>query len=243
MRKVFLLIVSLTSFFQSGCSGPKYFTPVSSVRRDPQQQISDSEILKAFQLRPQLVKPVTIALYGGGSSIKGLADSLKKIGNVKDVFEISPGIIEGDSYYRRRGYDWFDDYNQPAAINLSQLRLVAAQGKCDMLIYCGVSYKYNENINYLGYSYVLLLPMFFVPGLNAELVTDVDLFCIDVRNGFLYGTYTDEDVFRENYVTMHFKNRLDSYKKEHTEKIVPHLVDYVKELLARDEIYIKEKTN
>jgi hypothetical protein len=241
MKKPLIIFFLLVSIFHIDCSSSKYFTPVSSVRRDPQQQISDQEIQKAFLTKPQLVKPVTIALYGGGSSIKGFADSLKKLEQVKDVFEISPGIIEGDSYYQRRGYDWFVDFYGPGSVNLSQLRLIAAQGKCDMLVYCGISHKYRQETNWLAYTYVLLLTALFVPGEDAELISDADLFCIDVRNGFLYGTYTDEEVFKKNYVTLNFQSNLDPIKDKQTGKMVPKLVNYVKELLGREEIYIKKK--
>jgi hypothetical protein len=242
MKNILIYFSLIFSLLQINCSISKYFTPVSSVKRDPQQQISDAEILKAFETKPQLVKPLTIALYGGGTSIKGFADSLKQLSFVRDVFEISPGIIEGDSYYQRRGHDWFDYYYQPSPINLSQLRLVAAQGKCDILIYCGVTHKYNQKPNYLAYSYLLLLTIAFVPGNDAELISNVDLFSVDVRNGFLYGTYTDQEVFRKDYVKISFEDHeLNKVKEEQLDKMVPRLVDYVKELLSREEIYISSE--
>lgn len=159
MKNIFVLITLLSvSFLFNSCSGvSEYYTPVSSIRRDSKQEISDAEILKAFATKPQLVKPLTIALYGGGASIKGLADSLKKLPHVIDVFEISPGLIESDNYYQRRSNYWSDSYYGPEAINISQLRLAAAQAKCDLLIYCGAFHKYSQEPNFLAYSYILLL--------------------------------------------------------------------------------------
>ncbi len=237
--KLKLLSLLLFSFLIQNCSNSKYFTPASSVKNNFQKEISDDAIKKALEAKAQLTKPVTIALYGGGSSIKGLADSLKKIDLVKDVFEISPGLIEGDSYYRRSGNMWYDYYNAPVSTNIDQLRLTAAQGKSDLLIYCGVGHKYRSTPNFLSSSYVLLLTVLFVPGQDVELISNVDLFCIDVRNGFLYGTYSGKEIFKKDYVTLSYDRNIDSIKDKQTDKMVPSLLKYVKKLLSREEIYIK----
>ena len=231
--------VSLIAFLQIHCAGSQYITPASAPRRNPGQQITDEEIRKAYETKPQLVKPLTIAVYGGGSTVDGFADSLRTINGVSQVFEISPGIIEGDRYYQRRSSRWYSYYSEPELTDLQHLRLIAAQGKADLLVYCGASHVYRQEKNFLSYTYVLLLTAIFVPGMDAELTTDVDLFFIDVRNGFLYGTYHDQEVFQKKFVTLGYEDQMDNVKKNQTDKILPRLTAFTRDLLAHDTMYLK----
>lgn len=240
-RFVFLIGTLLFSLLQFDCGSSKYITPASAPRRNPQQQITDQEIQKAFEAKPQLVKPLTVAMYGGGSPVKGFTDSLQKIDGISHVFEISPGLLEGDRYYQQRGYRWHPYYEEPEHTDLPRLRLIAAQGKADLLIYCGASHIYRSHINFLGYTYALLLTMFFIPGNDAELTTDVDLFFIDVRNGYLYGTYHDQEIYTKKFVTIYHEDNIDDIKNTQIAKIVPRLIVFTKDLLAQENIYLKEK--
>lgn len=82
----------------------------------------------------------------------------------------------------------------------------------------------------------------FVPGQDAEFISNADLFCVDVRNGYLYGSYTDQEIYREDFVTLDFDRKLDMIKDDLVHKMVPRLTSYVKELLGREEIYISDKS-
>jgi hypothetical protein len=241
--KTELLCLSGILFFslvQFHCTSSRYITPASTLRRNVQQQISDQDIQKAFETKPQLVKPITIAVYSGGSPVKGFADSLRHVDGISQVFEISPGLLEGDRYYERRGYRWYPYYDEPVTTDLQRLRLVAAQGKADLLVFCGASHVYRRQTNFLAYTYVLLLTALFVPGWDADLSTDVDLFFIDVRSGYLYGTYHDQETYSKSFVTIYHQDSLDDIKDEHIAKILPRLLSFAKELLAQKNIYLKD---
>ena len=91
MRIVTLVVFSTTlSFLFLNCGGKKYLTPVSMIRPDSLQKINDDDIRKAFENKPQLVKPLIVAIYNVGSVKTNFADSLRQIDFVKSVYAISP---------------------------------------------------------------------------------------------------------------------------------------------------------
>ncbi len=130
-------------------------------------------------------------------------------------------MIEGERYYQQKQMGWNSSYNHPPASNIMQLRLLAAEGKADLLIFCGITHYYKERANFLAYSYALLLTAIFVPGMDAELVTEVDLFFIDVRNGLLYASFRDRIKHTNNYVTLFYENKVDVIKEAHIAKLLP----------------------
>lgn len=182
---------------------------------------------------------MSIAIYNAGFLKNGYADSLKKIKDISNVFEIPPALIEGDKYYTRRQQGWYPYYEPPQNTNIGQLRLYAAEGKADLLIFCGITHYYKQRANFLAYSYALLVTTFFMPGLNAELTTEVDLCFIDVRNGLLYATYHDEITHKNNYVTVFYQDMIDGIKDEHIKSLIPNMVKETEEILSHPEFYIE----
>ena len=59
----------------------------------------------------------------------------------------------------------------------------------------------------------MLVTALFIPGINVELTTEVDLFFIDVRNGLLYASYHDEITHEKNFATIYYLNKIDDIKK------------------------------
>jgi hypothetical protein len=67
------------------------------------------------------------------------------------------------------------------------------------------------------------------------------LFTIDVRNGYLYGTYHDQEVYTRNFVTLYHQDAIDNIKEAQIVRIVPRLAAFTRELLAQENIYLKDK--
>lgn len=233
-----LYFLLITICILTNCSKYRYITPVSTVKPDSSFQITDDEIRKAFEKKPQLMKPLNVAIYFASYDKNSYADSLKRIPDLKNVFVIPPGLVEGDQYYKRRQYGWYSYYNPPRNTNIKQLRLYAAEGKADLLIFCGITHFYKERPNFLAYSYALLLTAFFIPGMNAELTTEVDLFFVDVRNGLLYATYHDEISHKNNYVTVFYQGKIDKIKEQHVSSLLPGMIKTTREILEHPEFYI-----
>lgn len=239
MKSHKLCVVLFLIFFSSmGCSRHRYLTPVSTVKPATDFQITDESIAEAFQKRPQLTRPLNVAVYNANLTKNSYCDSLRHMDIFQNVFEIPPALIEGEQYYQRKQYGWYPYYRQPPSTNIQQLRLAAAEGKADVLIYCGFSHYYRQEPNPLGYSYILLVTALFIPGMNIELTTEVDLFFIDVRNGLLYASYHDEITHEKNYATVYYMNKIDDIKEKHVQSLIPNMIKETKYILSRPEYYI-----
>jgi hypothetical protein len=219
-----------------------YMTPVSIVKPDSLLQITDENIRKAFENQAQLTKPLVVAIYNAGLDKLPLIDSLESLKDIKAIFEISPWLIEGEEYKRRKESRWYYNYQEPRPTPIKTVRLQAASGKADLLVYCGITHSYEEEQNWLALTYFGLVTVAFVPGQKIKLTTEVDLFFIDVRNGYMYGTYHDEIIERKNYVLMSYADspKFEEVKRNQVKKLVPGMVKAVQRILDNDEFYLKE---
>jgi hypothetical protein len=240
MNVIFSIIISLLlSFSFLSCAKSRYLTPISTVRPDSLLQITDEEIRKALESQPQLVKPLNIALYNSGFTKNSYADSLRTLDFVNNVFEISPILVESDNYYLYKRRSWYSYYDIPPPVNVRQLRILAAQGKADLLIVSSIAHSYKQSSNFFAITYVLLLTAFFMPGVNLEVTTDIDLFYIDVRNGFLYATFHDDIITKRNFVTLNYEGIVERIKEKQAQSLLPSMLKDTKQLLSNPELYIK----
>jgi len=140
--------------------------------------VTENDIEKALDLKPQLPAPFKLAIYLAPSHprwnwLSEDKDKLLKIGSelkskniISDVFIIGDAILEGTGN--------------------KAIRLAAARAGADaVLIIKGVSDidRYN---NVLGSTYFLLLTLYFVPGTVADGLFMVNGSMWDVRNQYLY---------------------------------------------------------
>lgn len=176
MRKylVLLLMVTITA-----CASSRGFDR-SDLRNQmtDQRVVTEEDIRKALELKPQLPIPFKLAIYFAPpkSSWKWLAedkDKLLEIGRelknkqvVSEVFVIAGSIAEGTDN--------------------EAIRLAAARAGADaVLIITGISDVDRYN-NILGPLYILLITGFFVPGTEADALVMIDGNMWDVRNQYLY---------------------------------------------------------
>ena len=240
MRNVIsVIIVIAISLAFSNCSKRQYMTPTSMIQPDSLLDINDENIRKAFELQPQLFKPMNVAVYKAGFSDHAFIDSLKAMPGVANVFEISPWLVEGDAYHNRRSNRWYRYYNTPGSTNVNQLRYIAAQAKTDLLIYCGVSHTFHTKPNILGWTYIALVTALFVPGMEADITTEADIFFVDVRNGYLYGSYHDDTSFHKGYVTIYYHDSLDEKVAELTGELIPGMVDATRNVINNEEYFLE----
>ena len=217
-------------------------TPVSMVKPDSLLQIDDQKIRAAFELQPQLTTPLVVGIYNASFDDHEFLDSLEELKEIESIFEISPWMVEGDNYEKRKQSRWYGSYNEPTPTPMQAVRLQAAKGKADLLIYCGITHTYKEDPNWLAWTYLGLITMAFVPGQKYKLTTEVDLFFIDVRNGYLYGAYHDEITEKKLFKRMSFSSsiKFDEKKSEHVNKLIPEMKNAVKRLLNNKKFYLNE---
>jgi hypothetical protein len=238
-----LVITTCISFAVENCAAKHMFMPpVSMVKPDSLLKITDEDIRQAFALKPQLIKPLVVAIYNASFDDHALLDSIEKFDDIRSAFAVSPWLIEGDEYKFRKESPWYDRYREPRTTPIKAVRLEAAKGKADMLIYCGITHTYKEETNRLAWAYLGLITIPIVPGQQYKLRTEVDLFFIDVRNGYMYGTYHDEIIDEKKYVPITFSEsaEFEEVKRNQVQKLMPGIIKAVQRILDNNEFYLKK---
>ena len=187
--KITVLIMSL--FVLVSCSS-KGFNK-ESLRQElvvgESRQVTDEDIKKVLELRPQLPKPFKLGVYFVDSDfrnwdlrwnsedkqmIMNLEEELKKTGEVSKMFLINESVVNGK--------------------DLKSIRLAAAHHGADaLLIISGVSAS-ESYMNAWGLTYLLVLPALFVPGTNTNALFITRAALWDVRNEYLYMAVESEAV-------------------------------------------------
>jgi hypothetical protein len=96
---------------------------------------------------------------------------------------------------------------------VKKLRLLAARANTDVLVIVDHGYR-NMGANGLVGLNVLLLPILFVPFLDASVKGYAEAFVIDVRNGYLYGHVVEEDQRGSSYATIYDKSAATNAKEQ-----------------------------
>jgi len=219
LLKTFLLFL-LTSAL-AGCAA-KGFN-----RGELKEQLSvlsptydDKEIQAAYEKKQNLPKPFKLAVYfkqpkttgfqgpvwrwtdQDRELIESVTKTLKDQGIAADVFPIISTLVENES--------------------LKSLRMVAAKHQADALLIITGAGQIDRYINNWGWSYILILPTFFVPGsvANTLFISSASLW--DVKNEYLYLTAETESTISTTYIPI-FGDRdvvlLDHAKSETLEKL------------------------
>lgn len=171
-----LLVISLTA-----CTSSRGFDRGSlrSQLTSSQKQVTEADIKKVFDIKPQLPMPFKLAVYftparwgnwgwlgEDKNKLLSLAADLKAKHIVSDMFVLNDALLEGSDN--------------------KAIRLAAARAGADaVLIVNGVSDVDSYN-NPLGASYFLLVTPFFVPGSEADAIFMMNASMWDVRNQYLY---------------------------------------------------------
>src|SRR6185437_6321460 len=92
---------------------------------------------------------------------------------VSDVFEISPAVVTSSG-------------------DVKSLRLAAAQHGADALMVLSAGKDTDKYTNQWVWTYFAIIPAFFVPGSNTDVLFMTHAAMWDVRNGYLYLTADSE---------------------------------------------------
>jgi hypothetical protein len=183
---ILLLVVTIT-----GCASSRGFDRGNlRAQIDDQKVITDDDIKKALELKPQLPAPFKLAIYfappksgrhyerpwswigDDKETLLQIRAELKGKKVISDVFIIVDSTLEGDDN--------------------KAIRLAAARAGADaVLVVNGVGSidRYN---NAYGVTYFLLVTPFFVPGTEADGLVMINASMWDVRNEYLYLTVEAE---------------------------------------------------
>lgn len=156
-----------------------------------QNQVTEEEIGKVLDLKPQLALPFRLAIYfappsSGGrwnwvgedkDLLLGIGAELKKKGVVSEVMVINDALVEG--------------------VDNKAIRMAAARAGADAVLVVNGASDIDRYNNFLAYSYFLLITPFFIPGTEADGLFMVNASMWDVRNRFLYLSSESEGTAKE----------------------------------------------
>jgi hypothetical protein len=153
------------------------------------RQVTDEDIKKVLDLRPQLPKPFKLGVYFVDSDFRNwdlrwnaddkqmvmsLEEELKKTGEVSKMFLINESVVNGK--------------------DLKSIRLAAAHHGADALLVVSNVSASEQYMNGWGATYILLIPALFVPGTNTNALFITRAALWDVRNEYLYMAVESEAV-------------------------------------------------
>lgn len=234
-----LIVTLLAVLTVASCSSTAYISPVSRPARQESLQVTDEDVKKALEIRPQMMKPLNVAIYKTGFVDHSFVDSLRAMPGIATVFELNPWLVEGEAYQNRRSNKWYGNSATPRSTDFKSLRLLAAQGRADLLIYCGISHELRSKANWLAFTYLAVLPALFVPGVQAQLVTEGDLVFVDVRNGFFYGSYHDITRVRWGHETLlRYKGKAEHELEDQAEVLIPGMLNAMSKILENENLYV-----
>jgi len=186
-----------------GCGGVYQPSRAAGFETDPAAEITDDDVKKAFEARPQLGEELHVAYYTfDPERAKDVEELLSGLPSVASVYRIPPLIVTG-----QRRFDSSSPYyygQQPKEVSIKKLRLLAARARAEVLVIVDHGYK-TGGANPLAALDALILPIFFVPFLDNRVEGYVEAFVIDTRNGYLYGHITEDDKRGDEYATIYAK--------------------------------------
>ncbi|MAY00069.1 MAG: hypothetical protein CMI08_12895 [Oceanospirillaceae bacterium] len=177
MKKLLLILATMVLTSCATSSGFNRNQLWASLDESP-QVVTDADIQKALDAKPQLRPPFRLAVYTELNSWRThwdaadkaafalLAGRLKAAGIVSDVVYLNPTIVSEHKH--------------------DSIRLAAARTGADAVMIVngtGAADRYN---NAWGASYFLLITPFFIPGTVVDGIFMMSASMWDVRNDYLY---------------------------------------------------------
>jgi len=218
-----LITLSLILTLLYGCATPSGF---NRVELNKQLSVTDEDIQKALDAKPQLYTPFKVAIYfrpnerywawnwekDDKTKISQFANELKNNNIISDFVILNQFSIDGT--------------------NIKSIRLAAAQHSADtVLIISGASEldKYNNSLGILD---IFIVTGFFVPGSVIDGIFISHAGVWDVRNGYLYLS-TEAEAEKSETVPMFFSgeplhsNIRKEIKSTSLDKLINNLRNYI----------------
>lgn len=187
--KIAVLVMSLFVLVSCSSKGFNKETLRQELVVGETRQVTDEEIKKVLELRPQLPKPFKLGVYFVDSNFRNwdlrwnaddkemimkLEEELKKTGEVSKMFLINESVVAGK--------------------DLKSIRLAAAHHGADALLVISSVSASEQYMNGWAATYLLIVPALFVPGTNTNALFITRAALWDVRNEYLYMAVESEAV-------------------------------------------------
>jgi hypothetical protein len=219
-----LTALVLLPLFLIQCGSSEIITSQNIIQQDQvEYQYSDSTIAEYFEMMPQISVPIKISVFDAGPNPWHMAGDLETLEDVMHVNYITPGLLRITGTIRESPFGYSNRYSTES-VDLLQLRSLAAQSHSDLILYVQPTHEIKSGANALALIYVGLIPMFFVPGNSVEVESSVDVYLIDVRNGFIYTSFRNRTSAEKRFVKINFNKHADELIADNSERLMESVV-------------------
>lgn len=220
-----------------GCGGAVYAPGLQAgFELEPEFEINDADIAKAFAARPQLRAQNQVAFYTFDQArLEDIEATLKGVKGVKGIYHLPPLLVEGRRTLAERHYYWA---RERPKFSLKKLRLLAARAHCDVLVIFDKQHRYNNTVNGWVALTPLILPVFFLPYVDVEVESSLDAYIMDVRNGYLYGHIHLDELDRSDSHTI-WTATADEHIDAQWAKLNAKIKTSLEELLSKSQLQMK----
>lgn len=185
--KTSFFLFAIALFTLAGCGGSVYQpSRVAGFELEPQQEIDDEDIEKAFAAKPQIPQEPNVAYYVFGDDYA--EDVSGMIGTLPDVhaqYRIPALMVDGSRRFDDNRHYYGSPPKKP--LSMKKLRLLAARAHSDLLVVVDYGYRVSDDANGLAALGIFIVPVFFARMRDITVESYVDSYVIDTRNGYLYG--------------------------------------------------------
>lgn len=234
MNKTSLILFALILSTVTGCGTVYQPSRVAGFELEPQQEIDDEDIAKAFAAKPQIPARPNVAYHVFDEDYApDVSEMIAKLPQVHAQYRIPALMVDGsrrfDDDHRHHHYGAPD--KKP--LSMKKLRLIAARAHSDLLVVVDYGYRVSDDPNALAALGVLIVPVFFAPMRDITVESYVDSYVIDTRNGYLYGHVQTTREATEEYVNV-WTSPSDEMVKEQLEELMAKTGKLMTELLLEE---------
>lgn len=238
-----LIVLILLPFIFIQCGTSEIMTSQTTISKDKlEYQFSDSTIAEYFTMMPQINPPLKISVFEAGRQPWHLATDLEALPSVQHANYITPALIRLTGTNIPRTYGYSDRYFIDT-IDLMQLRSLAAQSHSDLILYVEPSHEVKGGANPLALTYAGILPMFFIKGNSVEVVSIVDVYLIDVRNGFIYTSFRNIVQSKKKYVKVNYRKDADKLIAKNQDVLIESVIQEIKRSLGNEQFFADNDIN
>jgi len=215
MKKIIHTFSILFILFLTGCSSTGFNRGALQKQLSVKSPVvNDAEIAKALKLKPNLPRPFKVGVYFAPP--KGhynqqdwrwetkdkeifleIPKELKNTELISEVFQISQATMIGD--------------------DLQSIRLAAAKHGADAVLVITGTADVDRYNNSLGFTYILLVTAFFIPGSEVDALFMTNATLWDVRNEYLYLTAEAEAIVHKTYIPAFGKQNKELFSEAKSE--------------------------
>jgi hypothetical protein len=105
------------------------------------------------------------------------------------------------------------------------------------------THEIKGGANPLVLTYAGILPMLFIKGNSVEVISTVNVYLIDVRNGFIYASFRNIAQSKKNYVKLNYRKYADKLITKNQSVLIESVIQEIKRSLGNEQFFADNDIN